>query len=66
MSCTYDTLRAAGLVPELICHGCGKKISAGVVPWPGDGWVCHPNGRCSIAAHDKPRPITPDPGKVQR
>lgn len=66
MSDTYDTLRAAGLVPELRCYGCGNVISPEVVPWAGDGYVTHPNGRCAAPAKDRAAsPVRAlDPGLV--
>lgn len=50
MADTYAVLRAAGLVPDLTCAGCEHIISPSVVPWPGEGYVTHPNSRCARAA----------------
>lgn len=54
--CTYDVLRASGMTPELTCHGCGNKISPHVTPWPGEGYITHPNHRCARAAGEKGAP----------
>lgn len=51
--CTYDVLREAGLVSQLTCKGCEEIISPSVTPWPGEGYVTHPNGRCESAALEK-------------
>ncbi|MBJ7469667.1 MAG: hypothetical protein JHD16_00115 [Solirubrobacteraceae bacterium] len=65
-SCTYDVLRAAGLIPALVCRGCGNTISAHVTPWPGERYVTHPNNRCATAALREATGETNSPGPLDQ